>query len=99
MAVGSNMFFRNYKNKSIQDLEKILAELQTSTYFKSVNRTINAGKACTDSNASFHQNHISIIEMLIKYKTMHPDSDLSNCNDYGVVERAVENNFDLAAIT
>ncbi len=89
MAFGSNVFFRNYKNKSIQDLDRILAELKTSSCFSSVNRAIKAGKVGTDSNASFHQNHISIIEMLVKYKTMYPESDLSNCNDYQFVQKAL----------
>ena len=93
MAFGSNVFFRTYKNKSIQDLERILANLQTSPCFSSVNRSIKAGRASTDSNASFHQTHISIIEMLIKYKTMYPESDLSNCNNYKEIERVVENEF------
>ena len=89
MAFGSNVFFRSYKNKSIQDLERILTELKTSPCFSSVNRAIKAGKASNDSNASLHQNHISIVEMLIKYKTMYPDVDLSNCNSYKEIERAV----------
>lgn len=95
MAFGSSVFFRNYKNKSIQDLEKILTELRTATCFKSVNRAINMGKVSPDSEASFHQTHISIIEMLIKYKNMYPKSDLSNCEDYRVVERVVENTVSL----
>ena len=89
MAFGSNVFFRNYKNKSIQDLENILANLQNSPCFSSVNRAIKAGKVSDDSNASFHHTHINIIKMLIKYKTMHPESDLSNCNNYKEIERVV----------
>lgn len=98
MAFGSNVFFRNYKNKSIHDLERILTNLQTSSCFSSVNRAIKAGKASTDSNASLHQNHISIIEMLIKYKTMYPESDLSNCNNYKEIEKSVESDFISTAI-
>ena len=93
MAFGSNLFFRNYKNKSIQDLERILTNLRTSPCFSSVNRAVKTGKASTDSNASFHQTHINMIEMLIKYKTMCPESDLSNCNDYKMIEKIVENNL------
>ena len=98
MAFGSNVFFRSYKNKSIQDLERILTELKTSPCFSSVNRAIKAGKASNDSNASLHQNHISIIEMLIKYKTMYPESNLSNCNNYKEIERVVEDEFISTAI-
>lgn len=92
MALGPGFFYDDYKNKTISELKEDLKESTRKEYTKSLKKLgkeqLKQGLDC--NSWSDWQTRVHVIKTLIQYKTMYPDSDLSNCDDYWAIERAVK---------
>ena len=92
MALGPGFFYDDYKNKTISELKEDLKELTRKEYTKSLKKLgkeqLKQGLDC--NSWSDWQTRVRVIKTLIQYKTMYPNSDLSNWDDYWAIERAVK---------
>ena len=96
MALGHTFYFKEYKNLSVAQLKRRLRNLQSPQHLKFLQRlrTEEINAKTDDVNAwTDHHTSIEVINLLIEYKTLYPNSDLSNWKDYYAIQYAVEQNL------
>ena len=94
MACGPSLYYNRYKNMSIEELKNLLSQLRSKDSLKQLmkSRTEELRRGIDDNSCvSNHNSQVEAIHILINYKTMYPNSDLSNCDDLFLIRNAIEN--------
>lgn len=94
MALGPGFFYDRYKNNTIDELQNILKELNEKEYKKHLKqlRQKQIANRIDDNNVwSDFETKLDVIKTLIEYKKMYHSSDLSNCDNFFLVQQAIKN--------
>lgn len=92
MAFGIVTIFKNNKNEDLSVLELRLKALKSPAFAATRKAIAKKGHMFLTESERFYQNHVRVLEMLILYKKMYPQSNLSECSRFSDVEDAVDVN-------
>lgn len=92
MAFGIVTIFKNNQHEDLSVLELRLKALQSPAFAATRKAITKKGHMFLTETERFYQNHVRVLEMLILYKKMYPQSNLSECDNFSEVENAVKAN-------
>lgn len=94
MLLNADFYYKQYKNDTVKQLKRRLKNLQSPQHLDFLRRLRREEiKDNVEENAWVdHHTSIDVINLLIEYKTLYPDSDLSDWDNYQAIKNAVEQN-------